>query len=197
MKKSLILLLFVCRLAAAQEIFHETKLGFQIQKPENWITAQKSEALENLKEQIKLPDGKIEQLIQNNKGTIEVVTFYKYDLKEKSGIIPTIKVSLRKNKAPSLPAFKKGIEASFNQLKTVFPDFAYLSAPKVIKVDTRPCVFAVASYTIQAKAASSKVRSSVYAFPVGDKFYQVVFMDMPQEDCQALFEQIAASVRIE
>lgn len=191
-----ILILLIANTCLAQNIFKNESLGFSIEQPKNWIIAKDGETLENFKKEIKLDAQTINDLIEQNKGTIQVVTFYKYSLDTTHGIIPTIKVNLRKNYSKSFDTFKNGIDESLIGIKKVFPDFKYLTNPVKSQISGLDCVKAVFTYTLRVKNGEEKVKITVYAVPVKNQFYQITFMDSEKEDNTELFNQLAKAIVI-
>lgn len=198
MKKfKIILLLSITNICFAQNVFKNERLGFTIEQPENWIIAKNEQILENLKDQIKLDPEVLTKLIEQNKGSISVVTFYKYPIETTPGIIPTIKINLKKNTATSFDIFMKEIEESFNGVKQVFPDFKYLTAPIKTQISGLDCVKATCTYTLKTKTGDEKVIITVYAVPVKDQFYQITFMDSQKEDNSELYNHLAKTIVID
>ena len=179
-----------------QNTFKNENLGFNIKQPENWIVAKNGETLENIKQQIKLDPETLNKILEQNKGTIQVVTFYKYPIETTPGIIPTIKVNLQKNTSNSFDEFKKGIEESFSGIKQVFPDFKYLSNPVKTQISGLDCIKAICTYTLKAKTGEEKVKITVYAVPIKNQFYQVTFMDSKKEDNTKLYDDLAKTILI-
>ena len=191
-----ILILLIANTCLGQNIFKNESLGFSIEQPKNWIIAKDGETLENFKKEIKLDTQTINDLIEQNKGTIQVVAFYKYSLDTTHGIIPTIKVNFRKNNTKSFDTFKKGIDESLNGIKKVFPDFKYLTNPVKSQISGLDCVKAVFTYTLRVKNGEEKVKITVYAVPVKNQFYQITFMDSEKENNTELFNQLAKTIVI-
>ncbi|MBN8789038.1 MAG: hypothetical protein J0I84_18295 [Terrimonas sp.] len=196
--KVLIAVIFplITNLCFAQNIYKNQSLGFDIKQPENWIVAKDGQTLENLKEQIKLDSKTLDKLIENNKGTIQIVSFYKYPIESTHGIIPTIKVNLRKNSTKSFEEFKRSIVESYSSIKQIFPDFKFLTDPTKAKISGLDCVKATSSYTLKAHTGEEKVTITVYAVPVKDKFYQITFMDSENEDNTELYNKLAETILI-
>jgi hypothetical protein len=192
----LILILLIANTCLGQNTFKSESLGFNIEQPEKWIVAKNGESVENIKKQIKLDTETLNKLLEQNKGTIQVVTFYKYPIETAPGIIPTIKVNLRKNTSKSFDEFKKVIEESFSGIKNVFPDFKYLSNPVKTKISGLDCVKAVCAYTLKAKNGEEKVIITVYAVPIKNQFYQITFMDSEKEDNSELYNELAKTIEI-
>jgi len=193
----IILLLFVYNLCSAQTTFKDERLGFSIQQPKKWIVAKEDETGQNLKEHIKLDKATLKKLIDTHKGTYQVVTFFKYPINSKHGVIPTIKIVLKNNGTASFEDFKKSIERSYTGIKDIFPDFRFTEQPTVKYVDDKKCVFAACDYTLTAHNGLEKVKVTVYTVPVNDSFYQITLMDSEKEDNSIIFEEISRSIRIE
>lgn len=195
-KIKLLLVLLITTIGLGQNTFKNEKLGFTIEQPKDWIIAKNNDVVDNIKKNIKLDAETLNKLIEQNKGTIQVVTFYKYPIETTAGIIPTIKVNLRKNTAESFDMFKKGIEESFNSIKKVFPDFTYLTTPTKTQLSELDCVKAVCTYTLKTKNGEEKVTITVFAVPVKNEFYQITFMDSEKEDNTELYDKIAKTIVI-
>lgn len=180
----------------SQTIFKNESIGFSIEQPSKWIKAKEGQTTENLKNNIKLDEKVIAKLIEQNKGTIQVVTFFKYPIETTAGIIPTIKVNLRNNPNENFADFRKSIEASFSGIKKVFPDFKYTSAPSETVIDGKKCVTATCMYTLTGSSGTGKVKIIVYAIPVKNQFYQITLMDTEEDNNSALFNKIIGTVSI-
>lgn len=180
----------------SQETFEYASLGFSIKKPKDWITAEQGEVIKNLQRNVTLDSSTIKKLIENNKGTIEIVTYFKYPISNHAGVIPTIKVNLRYKGASTFAAFKNSIIKSYSAIKDIFPDFTFLTEPNSIVIDGKESVYSVSSYTLETINGEEKVKIWVYAIPVNDNFYQITFMDSEDEDNSLVFESIAQSIRI-
>ncbi|MDZ4329263.1 MAG: hypothetical protein U0945_01605, partial [Flavobacterium sp.] len=151
----------------------------------------------NLKSNVKLDDKVLIKLLEQNKGTIEVVSFFKYPIETTVGIIPTIKVNLRSNPHKNFADFRKSIEESLIGIKKVFPDFKYTSEPNESVVDGKKCLTASCIYTLTGKGGSAKVKIIVYAIPVKDQFYQVTLMDTEEDNNTELFKKIVNTIIIQ
>ena len=192
-----LVLLFVVNISFGQNVFKNESLGFSIEQPSKWIKAKEGQIIENLKNNVKLDEKVLNKLLEQNKGTISVVTFFKYPIETTAGLIPTIKVVLRSNPHENFADFRKSIEESFIGIKKVFPDFKYTTNPTESVVDGKKCLTASCIYTLTGKGGSSKVKIIVYAIPVKDQFYQVTFMDTKEDNNTELFKKIVATIRIQ
>ncbi|OYU83240.1 MAG: hypothetical protein CFE24_12240 [Flavobacterium sp. BFFFF2] len=188
--------LLIVNTCFGQILFKNERLGFNIEQPENWLVAKNEEIVENIKKQIKLDTETINKLLEQNKGTIQVVTFYKYPIETTPGVIPTIKVNLRKNISKTFEDFRKVIEQSFSGIKKVFPDFKFLTDPVKTQISAIDCVKAVCAYTLKAKNGEEKVTITVYAVPIKNQFFQITFMDSEKEDNTKLYNELVKTIEI-
>ncbi len=119
-KLHFLVLLLVVNISYCQNIFKNKSIGFSIEQPDEWIKAKDGQINENLKSNIKLDEKVLNELLEQNKGTIQVVSFFKYPIETTAGIIPTIKVNLRSNPYNNFADFRKSIEDSFLTIKKNF-----------------------------------------------------------------------------
>ena len=193
---TLVVLILVANISFSQNIFKNESIGFSIEQPKKWIKAKEGQTIENLKSNIKLDEKVVTKLLEQNKGTIQVVTYFKYPIETTAGIIPTIKVNLRSNPHKNFADFRKSIEESFISIKKVFSDFKYTSEPTESVIDGRRCLTASCIYTLTGKGGSEKVNIVVYAIPVKDQFYQVTLMDTKDDNNTELFQKIINTIVI-
>lgn len=192
-----LILIFVANISYSQNVFKNESIGFSIEQPSEWIKAKEGEIIENLKSNIKLDEKVLMEILVQNKGTIQVVSFYKYPIETTAGVIPTIKVSLRTNPHKNFADFRKSIEESFIGIKNVFPDFKYTSEPGESIIDGKKCLTASCIYTLTGKGGTAKVNIIVYAIPVKDQFYQVTLMDTEEDNNTELFKKIVNTIMIQ
>lgn len=196
-KLTIILFLAIIQNCFAQNVFKNENLGFSIEQPEKWIVAKNGQTVENLKKNLKFNAETINNLIKQNKGTIEVVSFFKYPTETTPGVIPTIKVNLRKNATKSFNEFEKNITASFDSLQKIFSDFKYEEKATKTKIAGLDCIKAICSYTLDTNNGMERVKIMVYAVPIGDQFYQITFIDSEKEDNSKLYDKLAKSIVID
>jgi hypothetical protein len=189
-------LILLSDLSFSQTIFKNESIGFSIEHPSKWIKAKEGQTTENLKSNIKLDEKVLAKLIEQNKGTIQVVSFFKYPIETTAGIIPTIKVNLRNNPNENFSDFRKSIEESFSGIKKVFPDFKFTSAPAESVIDGKKCVTASCIYTLTGNSGTGKVKIMVYAIPIKNQFYQITFMDTEEDNNAELFNKIIGTISI-
>lgn len=190
-----ILLLFTS-VSFAQNILHNKQFNFSMQEPEGWIKAEENESLKNIKEQINLSEKKMDELIESNKGTIEIATFYKYDAHLVNGVIPTVKVSFRKHPAKTFKEFQQVIDYTIVKMKKTFPKFTITLPPTKRKLNGKDCIYYESINIVPFKTGEAAVRSFTYAVPVGNRFFQINFMDTKEDDNKKLFDGIVGSIKL-
>lgn len=188
--------LFFSAVCFSQETFVDSKFNFSILQPKDWIKAEKNESVQNLKEQIKLSEDEINALIEQNKGTVEIATFYKYAINSVNGVIPTIKVNLRKNPTRRISEFKMMIENSVSSIKVTFPEMKITSEPEIRKINDKDCVYFESLNSIPTRKGKQQVRTITYAVPVGEYFFQINFMDTPEDNNEELFRQVVETIKL-
>lgn len=191
-----IIILLLTTFSYSQSVFNDEQFNFGIQEPVEWIKAEKNESLKNLKEKIKFSDEKINELIEKSKGTFEIVTFYKYPTNSVNGVIPTIKVNLRKNPANSISSFKKMMDNSIANIKLTFPKLIITEEPTLIKLNGKDCVYFESINIIPTKFGNEEVKTITYAVPVGGNFFQINFMDTKKDNNQKMFSELLNTIRL-
>lgn len=182
-------------LCTAQEKFIEPALDFSMDKPRKWFMAEKGDVLKNLESNVMMDSEKLAMLVQQ-KGTVDVAAFFKYQPATHAGVIPTIKVNLRYKGNSTFEVFKTSITKSYNNIKEIFSDFTFVTEPTTVLIDGRESLFSVSTYTIETKNGHEKVKVWVYAVPDDENFYQITFMDGEEEDNSKLYKELAKSVKI-
>ncbi len=200
MKKALLFLFIIVKSSSfvyGQKVFKSKEYGFEIQEPKSWIEANNKELLKNL-EKFEVSDENLIKLISDNKGSLLLSSFYKYNPKTHSGIIPTIQINVRQKNGNDFDQFKNMIVQSAKGLKKYFEDFEYISEPTEIKISGIRCVYFVGKFTMKSQNGNElKVRSRTYAIPYKNYFFQVNFTDgQIGEDCNKEFEELVKTIKI-
>ncbi len=189
--------MFAVNVCNGQKIYTDVSLAFSIEEPVNWLTAAKGETMKNTKDNIKLSEENLKKILDSNKGTIQIVAFFKYPIEEHPGVIPTIKVNLQKNHFKTFEGFLKRVETRYNGVEKVFPDFKYITAPTASEVNGHKCVKSSITYTFKAHDGEGKVIVSQYDILIKDKAIIISLMDSGDENNNAIFEKIVKSIILE
>jgi hypothetical protein len=199
MKKILFLLVLVSSLNTiyGQKTFVNKEYGFQIEEPEKWIEANNTELLKNL-EKFEMNEENLSKLISNNKGSLLLTSFYKYNPKTHAGLIPTIQINVRAKVGNNFEQFKSVIIESSKSFKKYFEDFTYLKEPTKIEISGIKSIYFVGKFTMKTQNGQEiKVRSRTYAIPFKNYFFQLNFTDgQTVEDCNKEFDELVKTIQI-
>ena len=199
MKKILFLLILVISQISifGQKTFVNKAYDFQIQEPEKWIETNNSELLKNL-EKFEVDEENLSKLISNNKGSLLLTSFYKYNTKTHAGLIPTIQINIRLKGESNFEQFKSMITESSKNFKKYFEDFTYIIEPNEIEISGIKSVYFVGKFTMKTQNGQEmKVRSRTYAIPYKNYFFQLNFTDgQTGEDCNEEFDKLVKTIKI-
>jgi len=199
--KKIILLVFMItnslNLVYGQKNFENKEYGFKIQEPKNWIEASNKELLKNL-EKFEVTEENLTKLISDNKGSILLTSFYKYDPKTHAGVIPTIQINVRSKGNSNFEQFKNGMAESAKGFKKYFQDFEFINEITEIEISGIKCVYFTGKFTMKTQNGQEmKVRSRTYAIPYKNYFFQLNFTDgQTGEDCAKEFDKLIKTIKI-
>jgi len=199
--RKIVLLVFIItnslNLVYGQKKFENKEYGFVIQEPKNWIEAGNKELLKNL-EKFEVTEENLSKLISNNKGSILLTSFYKYDPKTHAGIIPTIQINVRLKGKSDFEQFKYGMAESAKGFKKYFEDFEFINEISEIEISGIKCVYFIGKFTMKTQSGQEmKVRSRTYAIPYKNYFFQLNFTDgQTGEDCSKEFDELVKTISI-
>jgi len=181
----------------SQKNFVNKEYEFEIQEPKNWIEASNKVLLKNL-EKFEVNEENLNKLISDNKGSILLTSFYKYDPKTHSGIIPTIQINVRSKGKSDFEQFKNGMAQSANGFKKYFEDFEFINEITEIEISGLKCVYFIGKFTMKIQNGQEiKVRSRTYAIPYKNYFFQLNFTDGQfGEDCTKEFDELLRTIKI-
>ncbi|KNB61917.1 hypothetical protein AC804_03160 [Chryseobacterium sp. Hurlbut01] len=181
----------------AQKQFENKQYEFKIQEPNNWIEASNKELIKNL-EKFDVTEENLTKLISDNKGSILLTSFYKYNPKTHTGIIPTIQVNVRTKGNIDFTQFKNSMTESTKSFKTYFEDFEFIKNVTEIEISGIKSICFIGKFTMKTQDGQElKVRSRTYAIPYKNYFFQVNFTDGPlDEDCTAEFDGLVKTIKV-
>ena len=199
--RKIILLVFIVtnsiNLVYSQKKFVNKEYEFEIQEPKNWIEASNKVLLKNL-EKFEVSEENLTKLISDNKGSILLTSFYKYDQKTHAGIIPTIQINVRYKGKSDFEQFKSGMAQSAIGFKKYFADFEFINEITEIEISGIKGVYFIGKFTMKTQNGQEmKVRSRTYAIPYKNYFYQLNFTDgQVGEDCTKEFDELLKTIKI-
>ena len=202
-----VILKFFCVLAAlfilllntthAQDVYESIQFGIKMSKPESWIAATNADLQNNLNK-IKFNDEELQEILNSNKGIITLSTYYKYRMNSVSGLIPTIKVTIRANPTTNMSDFKQVMTASTDQVKTIVKNFEFIENFKEMNVSNIPSLYYNCRYSLTlANGDNMKVRTRYYMIPKGTYFISFSLMDNEtNEDCSKVLDKFISSLQL-
>jgi hypothetical protein len=181
----------------SQSIFRSNEYGFEMQSPNNWKQANNSMLRDNL-EKFEVNEENLQKILRTNRGSILLSSFYKYDPKTHSGLIPTIQINVRLKPDVDFEQFKMLMIQSAKGFSTVFSDFTYITAPSEIEISGVKSIYFVGKFTMKTQNGQEmKVRSRTYAIPNKNYFYQLNFTDgQTEEDCNEEFDALIQTIKV-
>ncbi len=105
------------------------------------------ELLESNLKKFKFNDEQLIKILNSNKGLLTLCTYYKYKISTVSGVIPTVKITVRNNPTTTLSNFKQLMIASTNRVKTVVQNFEFIDCFKDVKIDSYASLYYSCRYT--------------------------------------------------
>ena len=190
-------LLLVYNNCISQSLFRSKEYGFEMQSPIKWNQATNTLIQENL-DKFDVNEENLQKILRNNKGSIFLTSYYKYDPKTHPGLIPTIQINVRQKPDINFEQFKMLMVQSAKGFSTVFSDFSYITAPTEIEIDGIRSVYFIGKFTMKTQDGEEmKVRSRTYAIPNKNYFYQLNFTDgQTGEDCNQEFDAIIQTIKV-
>ncbi len=181
-----------------QKYFENKEYGFAIQEPKNWIETSNKVLLKNL-EKFEVTEENLMKLISDNKGSILLTSFYKYDPKTHAGIIPTIQINVRSKGKSDFENFKNQMGESTKGFKKYFLDFEFIKELTEIEISGIQSVYFIGKFTMKTQNGQEmKVRSRTYAIPYKNYFFQLNFTDGQfGEDCTKEFDELVKTIKLE
>jgi hypothetical protein len=198
-KKILVVFIFMfsVNLVHSQNHFENKEYGIKMKEPNEWIVTNKTELLKNL-EKFEINEENLSKLISNNKGSILLTSFYKYDPKTHAGLIPTILINVRNKGKMNFEEFKSAMKQSVKSIKNYYEDFELINEISEIEISGLKSILFIGKFTMKTQNGEElKVRSRTYAIPYKNYFFQMNFTDgQLSEDCSNEFDELVQTIKI-
>ena len=161
-----------------------------IEKPDGWFDMNKNNALA---ENLQRTTLNIEELLNDMKlkESNTLYFFTKYNLKNYSGISPTINATLLKNVNDiSFEDFKNQGELMMSQLRNAGMEEVFLKSTNIINLKNGKKAVEIKS-TFKLPGTPEKVISSVYSFFISKNWLiQLSLSCVDNEDCDEVFNKV-------
>lgn len=192
MKTLLLLLVFPLIAVYSQERFEVKNIGFSIDTPKDWETAEEQDVLENIKK-FDFSKKQLNDLISND--GLNLVTYTKYNSKKHAGIIPTIKIRVLKTNAKNIESLLKSVEMSNEEAKKMLIDFMFSKTPTATKISDNDAIAFSVNFKLKNAGKEYKINSDSYYILRKGYFISINFIEqLGKEDNSKLFEMLAASI---
>jgi len=193
-----ILAFFTISASAQKAWFTNSEFGFSMLEPQGWTLAEKRTLDENVK-QLDLSKAAVDRLATEH--DILLFAFTKYVPNSRRGLNPKIEarvISTGLNRSLSFDEFKPAIIKALQTLRANHQSYGYLVKPSPIDFLGGKGVYQISRYELRTKERTEyTVRSRTYAIPYKTYYFQISFVDeIGGEDCSALFDELATSIRI-
>jgi hypothetical protein len=195
--QAIFLIFILVTVQCGQKKLDNKNFGFSMQAPENWIAANREEITKNL-ERVEMSEEKFAEMVKTNNGSILLMSYYKYDIKEKAGLIPKIQVDVRPNKTKDFQQFKSSIIKSAEDFKKFLEDYEFIEEPKEIEISGLKSVVVNGKFTLKTQDGQvMKARARIYSIPYKNYFFQVSMTDgQVEEDNSRLFDELVQTIKI-
>lgn len=188
----------LCAVICSAQTKYESKAhGFSMNEPDGWIVANNQDILENL-EKLDLDDAKVMKILEDRKGSLHLVSFYKYDPQTHPGFIPAIQVNLREKRNKDWETFRATLVKSARDMNKLLDNYEFMEEPTDVKIDGIKCIYFRTKFTMKTDNGQEyRVRNRMYIIPKKDYYFQINFTDgLLSDDCSAEFDKLVKSIDI-
>ena len=174
----------------AQAVYESKQFGIKMSKPETWIAATNTNLQNNLNKMMKFNDEELQEILNSNKGIITLSSYYKYKIDSVSGLIPTIKVTIRANPTTNMSDFKQVMNESTNRVKTIVENFEFIENFKEVNISGFPSLYYSCRYSLTlANGDNMSIRNRYYMIPKGEYFISISLLDNEtNENCSQVLK---------
>lgn len=193
----ILILTFIYTVSDGQDLYENSQIGIKIEKPRNWILAT-DELLESNLKKFEFNDEQLIKILNSNKGVLTLCTYYKYKTGTVSGLIPTVKITVRNNPTTTFSDFKQMLIASTERVKTVVQNFEFIDSYKDVKISSYPSLFYSCRYSFGLVSGEiMKVRNRYFMIPKGKYFISINFIDNEtNEDNTEIYNHLIQSLQL-
>jgi len=193
----LILIILFTFNVRSDEFYYNSFFKFKIVKPHNWIQVDENEIFKNLKE-IDFTEEQKREIIHGHKGKIFLITFLKYDPNTKSGIIPTINVTVLENNSTTIADLVQLAENTDKDFKKSFEKYETIEKPLIVKVNNIESVMTTGRFILEKDHEKYIVKSKMYLIPKDNYLFQVnLANEFNNNDGEDEFKQIQNGIYID
>ena len=181
----------------SKENSNEVIEQLHIEKPDNWIEINDSQLKKNF-DKYELSEEQLEHTVKELDSMLVLKSIYKYNPESYVGLIPSIHIVVLRNETKDFSEFEKMVHNSVDEYKKFFSDFILIEKPKEVTISGIKSIYFVSEFSIYTEDNKViKTRTSLYAIPNGNYFYQINFNDPEiNNDNSELINQSIKSIKI-
>lgn len=198
MRKCIILFffLFLTFIGNSQEKYEIKELGFSIEIPEKWNKIENEDLKKSL-QKFDYSDKTITDYMSKINSSLDFATFLKYNPREYTGVIPTIKIRAAKSKFKDSKILLKSIENSIVKSQKTLKDFKYIEKPSIFKISNHEVVKFSGKYKMTYDEIEYEViGKSYYILKKGYYIYVNCIENLGKEDNSLLFDKVYKSIQL-
>jgi hypothetical protein len=195
---SVLILLFSFSTLRAQTQYQNNLVNLKLQPPTGWHLSGTEESKKNIKE-LKLTDEQLKDMSRSMNGVISQIGYSKYNLDSVSGVIPTIKITVRLNPAKNFDEFQEFTNAVVDKNSSVTNKFELIEKICTKVISDHKAIYYACRYSLTTNSSDEEfiIRVKMYSIPRGRYLINLAFIDNEiTEDCSALYAEVLKSVVI-
>lgn len=181
----------------AQRRFENKTFGFSMQEPEGWVWGNNTDLAHNL-EKLDIDEEKLKKIIEEHKGSILILSLFKYDPQTYKGLVPAIQINVRERKNEDFDTFKSDVIRSARSFHGLYDDFEFVEEPYELKISHIKSIAFTTKFTMNTDNGQQyRVRSRIYVIPWKHYYFQINMTDdLMGEDCSLEYLKLIKSIKI-
>ena len=192
---SVTLLVTLC--ISAQRRFENNTFGFTMNEPPGWVWGNNTDLARNL-EKLDIDEERLKKIVEEHKGSILILSLFKYDPQTYKGLIPAIQINVRERNNEDFDAFKSSVIQSARSFHSLYDDFEFIEEPTDIKISHIKSIYFVTKFSMPTDNGQlHRVRSRIYVIPWKHYYFQINMTDdLMGEDCSTEYLKLIKSIKI-
>ncbi len=123
--------------------------------------------------------------------------YYKYNPEFHYGLIPTIKIYVRKNNSRDFDNFFVAAKNEIESVRSQVSNFKFIESPKTITIGKHKAFYATSSYNLNIQTGEiANVRTKYVCIPLENQYLYMTLIDNEEENCSDLFTEVISKILI-
>lgn len=192
-----VLMLLFTLSVSAQRRFENKTFGFTMNEPLGWVWGNNTDLARNL-EKLDIDEDKLKKIVEEHKGSVLILSLFKYDPQTYKGLIPAIQINVRERNNEDFESFKSDVVRSARNFNGLYDDFEFLEEPQEVKISHIKSISFVTKFSMPTDNGQlHRVRSRIYVIPWKHYYFQINMTDdLMGEDCTLEFLKLIKSIKI-